>query len=437
MPRPPRYKPLQVFLNHRLVGHLVKNPAGAISFRYHETWWSQPDDVPVSLSLPLREDAYKGEPVSAVFENLLPDSAAIRKRLAEKAGAKGTDACSLLARIGRDCSGALQFVPEGEPSEHHLAGIQGKAVSDEEIENLLTSLPRAPLGVDPEQDEGFRISLAGAQEKTALLFHQGKWWKPYGSTPTTHILKKPITVLQNGLKLSNSVENEYYCLKLLSAFGLPVNKAEIRTFGKAKALVVERFDRIWTPNGRLLRVPQEDCCQALSCPPTRKYQNQGGPGIVDILRFLGGADAPEADQKTFLKAQILFWLVGATNGHAKNFSVFLGTGGSFRLAPLYDVLTAQPSVDARLAGRNQMKMAMFVGDRRGYLIDDIEGQHFIQSAINAGLHHSLAEKALEEIASAAGSALKTLETQLPQDFPKGIHSSVKKAVASRLRKLLK
>src|SRR6185369_3806788 len=224
---------------------------------------------------------------------------------------------SLLSQIGRDCVGALQFVPGADDPVEESSAIRGKIISGKEIENILTNLVRAPLGLDEDQD--FRISIAGAQEKTALLLHKGKWWKPHGTTPTTHILKTQIGTLQNGLDLSHSVENEYYCLKLLAGFGLQVNDAEIKVFGKTKALVVKRFDRVWTKDGRLLRVPQEDCCQALSCPPGRKYQNEGGPSMVDILKLLNSADTPAEDQKTVLKAQILFWLVGATDGHAKNF----------------------------------------------------------------------------------------------------------------------
>jgi serine/threonine-protein kinase HipA len=433
MSRPRQNKPLRVLLNNRLVGHLVKETAGAIYFRYDESWLSRENAIPVSLSLPLREDAYKGEPVVAVFENLLPDSDMLRKRIAEKVGAKGTDACSLLSQIGRDCVGALRFIPDDDDAVYDVSGIDGKVISDEEIENLLNNLARAPLGLDRDQD--FRISVAGAQEKTALLLRNGKWLKPRGTTPTTHILKTQIGTLQNGIDLSNSVENEYYCLKLLAAFGLPVNNVEIKIFGDTKALVVERFDRVWTKDGRLLRVPQEDFCQALSCPPSRKYQDQGGPGIGHILGLLKAGDTPADDQKKFLKGQILFWLIGATDGHAKNFSVFLGPGGSFHLTPIYDVLTAQPSLDTRQIERKQMKLAMFVGDNRHYRIDEIKGRHFVQTAERAGLPKSIAIDALEEVAKAADTAVKTIEKQLPSGFPEQIHASVSKALASRLRRI--
>lgn len=433
MARRRQHIPLRVLLNNRLVGHFQKEPGGAIYFRYDESWLSRDNATPVSLSLPLRDDAYKGERVATVFENLLPDSEMLRRRIAEKVGAKGTDTYSLLSQIGRDCVGALQFIPDDDDTVHNTSSITGKIIGDEDIEKLLNNLARAPLGLDREQD--FRISVAGAQEKTALLRYKGKWMKPRGTTPTTHILKPQIGTLPNGIDLSNSVENEYYCLKLMAAFGLPVNAAEIKVFRKTKTLVIERFDRRWTEDGRLLRVPQEDCCQALSFPPSRKYQNEGGPGMINILKLLNAGDTPAADQKTFLKSQILFWLIGATDGHAKNVSIFLGPGGRFHLTPFYDVLTAQPSLNHRQIGRKQMKLAMSVGESRHYRIDEIKGRHFIQTAERAGLPGLLAMGALEEVAKAAESAMKMVEKELPSGFPEKIHTSVKAAVISRLQSI--
>lgn len=152
--------------------------------------------------------------------------------------------------------------------------------------------------------------MAGAQEKTALLRHKGQWWKPSGTTPTTHIFKKQIGRLPDGIDLSNSVENEFYCLRLAAAFGLPVTKAEMQDFNGMRALVVERFDRRWTADKRLLRMPQEDFCQVLSVPPTRKYQSEGGPGLIQMLEVLRGSDSPTVDRETLLKAQIFFGSLG-------------------------------------------------------------------------------------------------------------------------------
>jgi serine/threonine-protein kinase HipA len=432
MPRRRRHKPLRVLMNNRLVGHLHKAASGAIDFRYDQSWLDWEHALPVSLSMPLREDAFRGEPVIAVFDNLLPDSDALRRRVAEKVGAAGTDSYSLLAAIGRDCVGALQFVDDDhDHAEDH--GIVGDAVDDETIEKLLEGLAQAPLGLF--RDDDFRISVAGAQEKTALLRHGGKWLKPHGTTPTTHILKTQIGELPNGVDLSSSVENEYYCLKLAAAFGLPVAQANIHVFGETTALVTERFDRRWTKDGRLLRIPQEDFCQALSVPPTRKYQSDGGPGIVQLFDLLKGSDDPAADQARLLEAQILFWLIGATDGHAKNFSIFLNPGGRFRLAPLYDVLTAQPSLDSGRIQRKQMKLAMSMGSNNHYKMADVHGRHFVQTGDAAGLPKRLVHDAIERMADTAEPALGRVEGELPEGFPEAIHASVKAAVTERLRSL--
>jgi serine/threonine-protein kinase HipA len=429
MAKPRRHPPLRVYQNDRLVGHLQKEPSGAIEFRYDREWLDRSRAFPVSLSLPMREDAWRGEPVAAVFENLLPDSAELRRRVAEKVGAAGTDAYSLLAAIGRDCVGALQFIA-GDATPEGTTGISGELLDDEAIERLLKSLAQAPLGLS--KDDDFRISVAGAQEKTALLWLDDRWLKPHGTTPTTHLFKTQIGKLPNGIDLSNSVENEYYCLRLLGQLGLPVNNARMMTFGQTKALVVDRFDRVWS-NDRLIRLPQEDCCQALSVPPSRKYQAHHGPGMLAILDLLKGADSPAQDHRTLLQAQLVFWLIGATDGHAKNFSIFLHPGGGYGLTPLYDVLTAQPSLDARQIERKQMKLAMSVGTSNHYRIDQILTRHFFQTGEAAGLSPSLVRNAIEDIAARMDDALAALESELPADFPPGLHDSVCSGVKRRMR----
>ena len=439
MPRRPRHPPLRVLLNNRLVGYLRKAASGAIEFQYDAGWLDWEHALPVSLSLPLREDAYRGGEFGAVFDNLLPDSDALRRRVAEQVGAEGNDAYSLLAAIGRDCVGALQFLGADDGSGHNgddqgaVGSADGEALDDPAIEKLLNGLARAPLGLD--RDDEFRISVAGIQEKTALLRLGGRWLKPHGTTPTTHIFKPPIGRLADGIDLSHSVENEYYCLKLAAAFGLPVNDAEIQTFGETRALVIERFDRRWTRDGRLIRLPQEDFCQALSVPPTRKYQSDGGPNLVQLLKLLDGSDSPAEDHATILKAQILFWLIGATDGHAKNFSIFLSPGGGFRLTPLYDVLTAQPSLDAGQIERRQFRLAMSVGASRHYRMEEIVGRHFVQSGEAAGLPRTLIREALEMMADKAGKAVDEVGQSLPGDFPMQIHRSVKAGLEERLKRL--
>ena len=266
---------LDVFLNARLVGRLTRRTDGAIEFRYDDQWLVEARAIPVSLSLPLREDPFSGDIVVSFLDNLLPDSPVTRRQIAVRFQTAGVDAFSLLAAIGHDCVGALQFLPAGT-APRQTGRIECTPVSDDGIAGIIDELPSRPLGLDIGRE--FRISLAGTQEKTALLQYQGQWCIPSGTTATTHILKPQVGRLANGIDLSRSVENEYLTLKLTAALGSECAKAAIVDFAGRRVLVVERFDRAWTDDGRLLRVPQEDLCQALGASPTRKYEADGGPG---------------------------------------------------------------------------------------------------------------------------------------------------------------
>lgn len=428
MVRRPAHIPLNVFLNGRLVGVLRRESTGAIDFQYASEWLDWRGTFPISLSLPLREDRYIGTPVTNVFDNLLPDNDAIRRRVAERVGADGTDAYSMLAALGRDCVGALQFLTDGmDPGP--AGSVEGKPVSNEDVAEIIENLAAAPLGLGEDAD--FRISIAGAQEKTALLRKDGGWFKPIGTAATTHILKPQIGRLPNGIDLSNSVENEYLCLKLLQAFGVSAAQAQIADFGERRTLIVERFDRLWARDGRLLRLPQEDICQALSVPPTRKYQSDGGPGMREIVELLKGSDTPDEDIATFLRTCILFWLIGATDGHAKNFSIFLSPGGRFRMTPLYDVLTAQPSLDTGQIPRKKFKLAMSVGKNRHYSVPDIMPRHFLQTADIAGVGTPVMRRIFDDLAENVEKQADEVIISLPRGFPDQLIDAVKSGIGKR------
>lgn len=431
MARRARHAPLNVFLNSRLIGRLRREASGAIDFAYDPDWLAWEPALPASLSLPLREERYIGEPVIAVFDNLLPDNDDIRRALAARVHADGIDAYSLLGAIGRDCVGALQFLPDDE-APGQAGAIQGVPLDDAQIGALLANLARAPLGLS--EDAAFRISLAGAQEKTALLFKDGAWQAPTGATATTHILKPQIGQV-HGIDLSRSVENEYLCMKLTRAIGLAAAEVEIVDFDGQRTLVVERFDRRWTQDGRLLRLPQEDMCQVLSTPPASKYESHGGPGIEKILRVLSGSDDPAADQTAFLKAVIWYRLLGATDGHAKNFSVFLGPGGRYRMTPLYDVLSVQPAADAGQVRHNQFKVSMAVGDRRHYVMGSIAPRHFVQTAGRAGVGARIVLDIFEDLRERVLKALDVVRAELPVDFPQDLAGPIEQGVRTRLRML--
>lgn len=432
MARKRQNQPLQVLVNGRRTGLLTREASGAILFSYERDWLDWEHSFPVSLSLPLREESYSGTAVISFFENLLPDNNGIRRQVAARVKADGTDAYSLLSKIGGDCVGALQFLPwHADPGKPDV--ISGRPISDEGIARKIAALKTAPLGMDGE--DAFRISIAGAQEKTALLHHDGQWMIPSGPTPTTHIIKPQIGQIPGGIDLSNSVENEYLCLRLCAAFGLPVANAMIEDFAGTKALSIERFDRFRTADGRLLRLPQEDICQALSVPPERKYQADGGPDNQAVMTLLKGSDSPQEDQRAYLKAQIVFWLIGATDGHAKNFSIFLLTGGRFRLTPLYDVLTAQPSVDAGQVEISRFKMAISAGNKNHYKIANITPRHFLQTAGRCDFDPAIIARELETLLDTGHAVAQACISSLPGSFPEELVHSTLQGMESRLRSI--
>ncbi len=445
MARRHTHTPLAVLMNNRRVGTLQRAPDGAVSFSYAPEWLSWPHAMPISLSLPLTDETQRGGQVLAVFDNLLPDHDGIRRRLAARVGADGTDAYSLLARIGRDCVGALQLLPEDALDDDSMTvetGLSGQELSEAAIAAMLSSLDALPLGIDRDRD--FRISVAGAQEKTALTRLDGpdgpQWLEPHGTTPTTHILKPAIGQLPNGMDLSDSVANEYFCLRLLAEADLPVAHAEMARFGEVDTLVVERFDRQWLEDGRLIRLPQEDCCQALGIPPALKYQSDGGPGIVEIMRLLQASDDPVTDRERFFTAQIIFWLIGATDGHGKNFSLKLYPGGGFRLAPLYDVMTVEPSLQAGQLQKKDMKLAMGFGRNRHYRVQEITGRHVVQTGRDSDLSLPAIRAIAEQIADTLPDALtrtrETTQTNGPIAVPDHIGDSLAKALPGRLDALI-
>lgn len=431
MARRKTHAPLDVLINGRLVGRLEKAASGAISFQYAASWLEWEHRFAVSLSLPLLPAVYRGGAVSAVFDNLLPDRDAVRRRVAERMGAQGTDAFSLLGAIGRDCVGAMQFLQEGEAAEEPC--LQGEPLDEQEIEAMLADLSQAPLGVDRDQE--FRISVAGAQEKTALLRVDGQWLRPKGTTPTTHILKPQLGQIPTSdgmIDMTGSVDNEHYCLRLMAEFGLSVAQSDIATFGERRVLVVERFDRSWRGADHIIRLPQEDGCQALGVPPTLKYQSDGGPSMRDILGVLKGADDALADQIAFFKSQILFWLIGATDGHAKNFSIFLKPGGRYSLTPFYDVLSAQPAADNGQIAPNKFRLAMSAGTNRHYRMSEVMGRHFVQTGKAAGLGRTAMRDVVTDLLDRSTDAPEKALAAMPKDFTQPVHTSIAAAISKRL-----
>ena len=288
-----------------------------------------------------------------------------------------------------------------------------------------------------DADEEFRISIAGAQEKTAFLFHKGRWWRPAGATPTTHIFKLPLGLIGNlQVDMQGSVENEWISSRIMNAFGLKMAECEILRFGERKVLSVERFDRALMVGSWIARLPQEDFCQALGVPVTEKYENQGGPGVADILRVLNASSTAMEDKRAFVKAQIVFWLMAATDGHAKNFSIFHERGGTYRLTPFYDVLSMWPIIGHGTGLLDLRKATMAMGVKGKSLhrkIHEIRPYHWDWAARLAGLGD--ATDLIEEITTQVPKALAVVDREIPNDFPKKIRDAIFEGIRNQSQKL--
>lgn len=427
---------LFAYMNTEKVGTLARSANGRLEFSYAPSWLESSSGRPLSLSLPFTEQIYAGDRVENYFDNLLPDSQPIRNRIQKRFGTASNNGFDLLWHIGRDCVGALQLLPEDRQAD--VRKIEADPLSNAKIATILKSYRTMPLGMCEDND--FRISVAGAQEKTALLKLADQWHLPLGTTPTSHIFKLPIGQIEHsGMDLCDSVENEWLCHAILKAFGLPVANTEMLTFEDTKALVVERFDRRWSADGTwLIRLPQEDMCQALNVPPALKYESDGGPGFRQIMELLLGSTDSLADRRLFMTANLVFWLLGAIDGHAKNFSIFLLPGGGFKLTPLYDVISAFPLIAKKQLEQRRLKMAMaLIGNNRHYEWHTMLYRHWLSTAKACHFPVDEMEVIIAEISGRLDQVIDEVSTQLPESFPESVSGPIFNGMRTTRDKLIR
>ena len=327
---------LAVIANRRRLGAVTRSRGGDLSFVYDAEWRQDPDAFPLSLSMPLRADPYPRVSIEPWLAGLLPDDEDVLRAWSARFQVSRRNVFGLLGEVGEDCAGAVQFVrPERLDEFLEVAPPSVEWLTEGEVGRRLAELRLDPaLGRHPA-DPG-RFSLPGVQPKTALLFEDGRWGLPAGATPTTHILKP------ENRRFPGLVENEHLCLRVARAVGLPAATSRMDRFGDQLALVVIRYDRVRV-GSEWVRLHQEDFCQALGVPPERKYQNEGGPTVrnmVDLVR--SESSSPDEDVRTLARAIMLNWILAATDSHAKNFSLLIGPAGQVRLAPLYDIASFFP-----------------------------------------------------------------------------------------------
>lgn len=347
---------LVVLLGGNEIGRLRADAKKRLSFVYGDAWRNAKGAYPLSLSLPLAKAEHGTEQVEAFLWGLLPDNEQILENWAKRFKVSARNVFALISHVGEDCAGAVQFV-----TPERLSAI--KSGDDDKVTWLDEKNIADRLRILREDHSAWRLardtgqfSLAGAQPKTALLCENGRWGIPGGRIPTTHILKPPTG------QFDGHAENEHVCLALARSTGLPVARSEVLRFADEIAISLTRYDRQQHGNS-IERVHQEDICQALGYPPTRKYQNEHGPSPLQIVELLRAQSAsPATDVETFVTALAFNWLIAGTDAHAKNYSLLIAAGPRVRLAPLYDIASVLPYDQF---DRHKVKLSMKIGDEYG------------------------------------------------------------------------
>jgi serine/threonine-protein kinase HipA len=343
---------LVALLDGEEVGRVHNGVRGRLTFVYDSDWRESRRAYPISLSMPLAAEQHGPSAVQSFLWGLLPDNEHVLDRWARKFQVSARNVFALISHVGEDCAGAIQFV-----TPERLAILRSGV--DDKVEWLDEAAMAKRLQALREDHAAWRLprdtgqfSLAGAQPKTALLLQNDRWGIPSGRIPTTHILKPPTG------HFDGHAENEHICLRLARNLGLPVAETKVMSFEKEIAIVVERYDRQFSGND-VIRVHQEDTCQALGIMPTKKYQNEGGPAPIDIVELIRTHSTASVDDlDTFVDALGFNWLIAGTDAHAKNYSLLLASGPTVRLAPLYDIASILPYDDVDF---QKMKLAMKIG----------------------------------------------------------------------------
>jgi serine/threonine-protein kinase HipA len=412
---------LDVYLHGGLAGALERRSQAKLRFTYTEEW-VEARCAPISLSLPLREAPYSHRECAPFFEGLLPEGEFL-KAISRTLHISARNPFQLLAEIGGECAGAISVGPAGGP-------VPGKAehaphwLGEAELGRLLDDLPDRPLLASIDEEDGFRISLAGAQDKVGVLFDGERLGLTRGNPPSTHIVKAPIP------GVADPIANEAFCMGLAEQAGLDVAWAEPRSAGGHEYLLVRRYDReeFAKPDGRR---HQEDFCQALGLVPAVKYENEGGPNVADCAGLIRRhSSAPARDIIAFLDALLFNFLIGNNDAHSKNYSLLLDGAGAIRLAPLYDLLAT-----AAIEGLSRSLAMKYGGEKR---VAYLRRRHLRRLGEELDVKPALVERRapamIERVLAASGEARRSL----PGDFQdRPVLDRIAKVIDERSERLAK
>ena len=395
-------KNLKVLLTDQVIGAVTQRVSGNYRFDYTSECQRNSRHIPLSRSMPLQQHRHGTRPITNFMWGLLPENERILDEWANRFHVSARNPFALLAAVGEDCPGAVQLVLP-DVAFHRRENV--KRLTRTELEARIIALKNDPGAGRLAQDTG-QFSLAGAQAKTALYRIKNSWGIPQGRTPTTHILKP-----ETG-RIRHIASNEHFCLELARRLGLPAAISTVEVIADVPVIIVERYDRIRRSQG-VLRVHQEDMCQALGVNPLRKYQSEGGPTIKHIMALLLESANPNVDRDRFARAQALNFVIAGTDAHARNYSIVYAPGGAFRLAPLYDVISDLPYA----SDRRKSSLAMGIDGRR--LLGEIAPRHWEAMAADVGFEPDRMLGHVRDIIARApaeaGALLSELREQLSNE----------------------
>nr|WP_229602957.1 HipA domain-containing protein [Vibrio parahaemolyticus] len=396
--------------NNMLVGQFVQRSKNNLSFSYSEQWLAYHSSFPISLSLPLRTGENSSFNILNFMNNLLPDLMEERLSLAHSVGVQSNDVFALISKIGHDCTGGISFTGSRDPLQ---IGWKYREISTSELNELVTQRKSfLPFFV------GYRPCISGTQRKTTLTRLNGKWYVPQEKSLSSHIIKYPMDVIAQSnsvLDMSSSVENEFICTQIAKELGFKVPDMEIITAESgAKALAVKRFDRCFG-DGVVTRRHQEDFCQIFGVPEHQKYQSENNLSVSKIVDVLSLSAQSKANNRDFFKFMILQCLLGATDGHLKNFSVHIDSNGCYQLTPFCDLLSAYPAIGNRGLNKRKIKLAMGLKASRGYKyhINKILFRHIEQTASQFGISKVECHEITSDFISQFSNALSFTDKQFP------------------------
>jgi serine/threonine-protein kinase HipA len=400
---------LDVWLDGRFAGQLMRGERDQVEFLYDDLYRTDVRTTPLSASIPTSAAGHGPDTVMPWLSNLLPDAEEVRSRWAAKFHERRIDPFTLLRHMGEDAPGSVQIVPEGvTPSS---AGALSELSAADIARRVQQILDDPDHWVDDTDEDESRFSLGGNQGKFALARIGDSWFEPNGRAPSTHIVK-PGMALASG-RTDNDVQAvEFVTMRTARALGVRSATVEIMDFAGVPAFVTRRFDRQELTDGGVRRIHQEDFCQALSVYPSLKYEEDGGPTMADMMRLVAETSAPSYrrdDLEAFADLFAFNLLVAGVDAHAKNHSM-LHVGGTSRLAPAYDLISAHGIWSAERV-KYKSSAAVRYGKERKYR--QITGRNLARAADVLRTPREEFMQRLDELAANLPYAVEASVAELP------------------------